>query len=50
MTKHIHVDSMEKAWKKAAELFPTDWDYDNGSRERAGYPIYRSTADGHYYD
>ena len=30
--------------------FPTDYEQDLGSSDRAGYPIYRSTAEGHYYD
>ena len=49
-TKHFTVKSTEEAWNVANQIFPTDYAEDEGSRERAGYPIYRSTADGHYYD
>lgn len=44
------VKSMEQAWKKVNEIFPTDYEKDEGSSERAGYSVYRSTAEGHYYD
>ena len=45
------VESMEQAWKKVNnEIFPTDYEKDENSSERAGYPVYRSTAEGHYYD
>ena len=43
-TRHITVSSMEEAWKKVNEIFPSDYEEDAGSRDRAGYPIYRSTA------
>lgn len=46
----IKVKTMEEAWTKVNEIFPTDYAKDNDSSERAGYPIYRSTAEGHYYD
>lgn len=42
----IKVDSKEKAWELAAKLFPTDYAEDLQASERAGYPIYNSTADG----
>ena len=44
------VKNMQQAWKKVNEIFPTDYQKDDGSSERAGYPVYRSTAEGHYYD
>lgn len=46
----IKAKTMEEAWTKVNEIFPTDYAKDNDSSERAGYPIYRSTAEGHYYD
>lgn len=46
----MKVKSMNEAWSKANEIFPTDYERDSKSSERAGYPIYRSTAEGHYYD
>ena len=50
MTTHITVNSVSEAWQKANEIFPTDYEYDNGSRERTGYEIYRSTVTEHNYD
>lgn len=47
---HYTVSSMEEAWKKVQEIFPTDYQKDEQSSERAGYPIYRSTAEDHWYD
>lgn len=47
--KHYTVKSKEEAWKKAAELFPTDWEEDTQRSQRAGYPVYSSTASGHWY-
>ncbi|MEY8418869.1 hypothetical protein AALA83_06245 [Oscillospiraceae bacterium 44-5] len=44
------VTSKQEAWNKVNEIFPTDYEHDLGSSDRAGYPIYRSTAEGHYYD
>lgn len=38
------VESKEAAWQKVNEIFPHDYMEDPESRERAGYPIYRSTA------
>lgn len=42
--------TVEEAWKAANKIFPTDYELDAESSERAGYPIYRSTAEGHWYD
>lgn len=44
------VKNMSEAWNKANEIFPTDYEKDEQSSARAGYPVFRSTADGHYYD
>ena len=44
------VTSKQEAWNKVNEIFPTDYEQDMGSSDQAGYLIYRSTADGHYYD
>ena len=43
-TTAFHVASREEAWQKANEIFPTDYKKDETASERAGYPIYRSTA------
>lgn len=40
------VTSKRKAWQAADEIFPTDYMKDDARSERAGYPIYYSTADG----
>lgn len=45
-SSHYTVSSRDEAWTKANELFPTDYEQDTQSSSRAGYPIYRSTADG----
>lgn len=44
------VTSKQEAWNKVNEIFPTDYEQDTASTSRAGYPIYRSTAEGHHYD
>ncbi len=41
----MKVTSVEKAWEAANRIFPTDYMKDEQSSQRAGYPIYRSTAD-----
>lgn len=46
----MKAKSMEEAWKLANEIFPTDYEKDEASSQRAGYPIFRSTAEGRYYD
>lgn len=46
----IKASSVNEAWNMANDIFPTDYEKDEESSQRAGYPIYRSTADGHYYD
>jgi len=50
MTKHFTVRSISEAWNKANEIFPTDYERDGDRSSRAGYPVYSSTADGHWYD
>ena len=42
----IKVRSREEAWMEADKLFPTDYEQDEQSTKNAGYPIFRSTADG----
>lgn len=41
----MKVTSVEQAWIEANKIFPTDYEKDEASSSRAGYPIYRSTAD-----
>lgn len=40
------AESIKKAWTIVNDIFPTDYIKDEMSSERAGYPIYVSTADG----
>ena len=42
----VIVRSKEDAWRKADELFPTDYMKDDVSSENAGYDIYKSTLKG----
>jgi hypothetical protein len=35
------VTTIEKAWAEANKIFPTDYDKDEASSQRAGYDIYR---------
>ncbi len=44
----IEVKTKQEAWEMVDQIFPTDYSEDPGSRERAGYPIYRSPIE--YYD
>lgn len=46
----IKVSSVDEAWAIVNDIFPTDYEKDEQSSERAGYPIYRSTAEDRYYD
>lgn len=48
--RHFRVKNAEEAWNKVNEIFPTDYAKDEDSSQRAGYPTFRSTADGHFYD
>ena len=47
--KSYIVKNRNEAWKKAAEIFPTDWEEDTFSSNRAGYPVYRSNIDSMFY-
>ena len=49
-TKRLVVNSKREAWNMVNAIFPTDYTKDEFSSERAGYPVYRSTAEGHFYD
>lgn len=46
----MKVKTIEEAWNEANKIFPTDYEKDEFSSSRAGYPIYRSTAEGHEND
>ena len=46
----IEVNSLEEAWRMVDQIFPTDYIKDEVSSKGAGYPVYRSTAKGHFYD
>lgn len=46
----MKVTSKQEAWNKVNEIFPTDYAKDEHSSNRAGYPVYRSTAEGHHCD
>lgn len=41
-----NVNSVKKAWAKANEIFPADYQHDKEASERAGYPIYMSVIQG----
>ena len=40
------VTSIRDAWAEVRKIFPTDYEYSTERSERAGYPIYYSTASG----
>ena len=40
---HMVVKSTAEAWEAANKMLPTDYQKDEESSQRAGYPIYRST-------
>jgi hypothetical protein len=42
----MKVISKEIAWAEADKIFPTDYEKDAAASERAGYPVYYSTAAG----
>lgn len=42
----IEVKNAAEAWREADRRFPTDYIKDEESSAAAGYPIYKSTADG----
>lgn len=41
---HIKVKSVSEAWRIADKLFPTDYEKDEESSQRAGYPVYETTS------
>lgn len=45
MNLHITAKGREEAWERVNELFPSDYEKDSRSSDRAGYPVYRSTMD-----
>lgn len=47
--KSYTVKNRNEAWKKAAEIFPTDYEKDINSSNKAGYPVYRSNVDSMFY-
>jgi hypothetical protein len=44
----IKVTSKEKAWEEVNKIFPTDYEKDYASSERAGYDIYRHATLNYY--
>ena len=46
----MKATTIQEAWNLANKMFPTDYQKDEESSKRAGYPIYRSTAEGHFND
>lgn len=47
--EHIKVNSVSEAWRTAARIFPTDYEKNEESSKRAGYPIYETTStDGRF--
>lgn len=46
----MKVKTTAEAWKKANELFPTDYMKDDALSKRAGYPQYYSTSPEHSDD
>ena len=44
----MKVTSKEQAWKEANKIFPTDYEKDEGSSQRAGYDIYRHPTLNYY--
>ena len=40
------VTSIRDAWAEVQKIFPTRYEHDANRSERAGYPIYYSTASG----
>lgn len=46
---HVHVNSVAEAWQVANTYFPGDYEKDDQSSARAGYPVFRSTGDWYLY-
>lgn len=42
--EHIKVNSVSEAWRVAARIFPTDYEMNEESSKRAGYPIYETVS------
>ncbi len=42
----MKVSTVKEAWELARRLFPSDYELDSSSIERAGYKVYKSTAEG----
>ena len=42
--ENIKVNSVSEAWRTAARIFPTDYEKNEESSKRAGYPIYETTS------
>ena len=40
----MKVTSKQEAWNKVNEIFPTDYEQDLGSSDRAGYPDRKSVV------
>ena len=43
--EHYEYSNRDEAWQKAKNIFPFDYEKDESSSERAGYPIYRATRE-----
>lgn len=46
----LRVKNMTEAWDLVNMIFPTDYEKDEEGSLKAGYPIYRSAAEGRHYD
>ena len=42
--ENIKVNSVSEAWRTAERIFPTDYEKNEESSKRAGYPIYETTS------
>lgn len=42
------VNTKEQAWQEANKIFPTDYEKDYASSQRAGYDIYRHPTLNYY--
>lgn len=49
--ENIKAKSVSEAWETANKIFPTDYEKNEESSRRAGYPIYETTStDKRFYD
>ena len=46
----IVYNTKEEAWKHVQKIFPTEYAKDEEATEYAGYPIYRSTVEGYWWN